>query len=198
MWQCSHSCALPWKLRVLVRRAEAWVRFQRAIYRCGGPSFLNFTIQARSILRHLRHDLLLVGVQLSYRCCLSIAGPAMAPKRRRIESGKKLVLSVSEWQKCSRRFACHPVPFARLFVCAYVALHDVSSYAMTYSHKPHSAFFVVVLRKPFSFCGNLDNIHWLMSDVFGAYFRPCSPPCIQTNTKSMLFVRFPTHCAKWP
>ena len=37
----------------------------------------------------------------------------MGPKRRRIESGKTLVLSVSEWQKCSHQFACHPEPFAR-------------------------------------------------------------------------------------
>ena len=58
-------------------------------------------------------------------------------KRRRIESGKTLIFSVSKWQKCSRQFACHPEPFARFFVCAYAALHRVLSYAMTYSHKPH-------------------------------------------------------------
>ena len=62
----------------------------------------------------------------------------MGPKRRRIESGKTLVFSVSEWQNCSRQFACHPEPFARFFVCAYAALHRVLSYAMTYSHKPQS------------------------------------------------------------
>ena len=89
----------------------------------------------------------------------------MAPKRRRIEGGKKLkivffltfrlaassegkeswkgkklVFSVSEWQKGSRQLACHPAPFAQCFVCAYAALHVMSSYAMTYSHKPHSSW----------------------------------------------------------
>ena len=44
---------------------------------------------------------------------ISLVGLVMGPKRRRIESGKKLVFSVSEWQKCSRQFACHPEPFAR-------------------------------------------------------------------------------------
>ena len=42
-----------------------------------------------------------------------IVGLVMGPKRRRIESGKTLVFSVSEWQKRSRQFACHPEPFAR-------------------------------------------------------------------------------------
>ena len=32
---------------------------------------------------------------------ISLVGLVMGPKRRRIESGKKLVFSVSEWQKCS-------------------------------------------------------------------------------------------------
>ena len=35
--------------------------------------------------------------------------------------------------------ATGPVPFA-VFVCAYAALHDMSSYAMMYSHKPHCAY----------------------------------------------------------
>ena len=38
-----------------------------------------------------------------------VVGLVMGPKRRRIESGKTLVFSVSEWQKV----ACHPEPFAR-------------------------------------------------------------------------------------
>ena len=40
-------------------------------------------------------------------------GLVLGPKRRRIKSGKKLVFSVSEWQKGSRQFTCHPEPFAR-------------------------------------------------------------------------------------
>ena len=39
-------------------------------------------------------------------------GLVMGPKRRRIESVKKLVFSVGEWQNCSCQFACHPEPFA--------------------------------------------------------------------------------------
>ena len=55
--------------------------------------FPNFSIRASSILKHLRHDLLLIGVKLSYRNFFSlIIGFAMAPKRR----GKKLVFSVGE------------------------------------------------------------------------------------------------------
>ena len=61
----------------------------------------------------------------------------MAPKRRRNESGKKLVFSVSEWQKKFPPVRLPPSAFRTVFVCAYAALHDVSSYAMTYSHKPH-------------------------------------------------------------
>ena len=36
-----------------------------------------------------------------------IVGLVMGPKRRRIESGKTLVLSVSEWQKCFVLFYCY-------------------------------------------------------------------------------------------
>ena len=50
-----------------------------------------------------------------------IVGLVMGPKRRRIESGKKLVFSVGEWQKCSHQFACHPEPFAR-FLYAHMRL----------------------------------------------------------------------------
>ena len=34
-----------------------------------GPSFLNYTIRASRMLRHLCHDLLLVWIQFSYRRC---------------------------------------------------------------------------------------------------------------------------------
>ena len=55
-----------------------------------------------------------------------IVGLVMGPKRRRIESGKTLVFSVSEWQKCSRQFACHPEPFAR-FLYARTTVRGSSS-----------------------------------------------------------------------
>ena len=126
--------------------------FQRAMTRrCGKPSFLSFTIRACVIRRLVRHHLL-PGWSPGQPLTLSflIVGLVMGPKRRRIESGKKLVFSVSEWQKCSRQFACHPEPFARFFVCAYAALHDVLSYAMTYSHKRHwyGTFFQVANLNP--------------------------------------------------
>ena len=78
----------------------------------------------------------LVGVYVS---CTDIdfliMGLVMGPKRRRIESGKKLqlVFSVGELQKCCRQFACHPVPIRAVFVCAtswHVELpHDVFAQA---------------------------------------------------------------------
>ena len=117
-------------------RRELRVCFQRAIYRHRELSFLSFIIQACSILRHWRHDLLWLESSSATDVEFLIVGLALASKRRRIESGKILVFSVCEWQKCSCQFDCHPLPFRANFVCAYAALHRVLSFSITHSHKP--------------------------------------------------------------
>ena len=55
IWQCSHSCALSGKNSKCEESNEC---FQRAMNRCGVPSFLSFTIRACGIRRLLRHHLL--------------------------------------------------------------------------------------------------------------------------------------------
>ena len=64
-------------------------------------------------------------------------GLVMGPKRRRIESGKKLVSVSANGKKMFQPVRLPPRAFCAVLVCVYVALHDVLSYAMTYSHKPH-------------------------------------------------------------
>ena len=112
IWQCSHSWALSGKIQSAKTAATLCaLKSNESVRSAFFPelhhsSFRNPEAFARPPTSWLESrsvkdfDFFIVGF-------------VMGPKRKQIESGKKLVFSVSEWQKCSRQFACHPEPFSR-------------------------------------------------------------------------------------
>ena len=134
IWQCSHSCALSGKNSKCEESNEC---FQRAMNRCGVPSFLSFTIRACGIRRLLRHHLL-PGWSLGQLQALIFHQWDLLWVRKEGESKvERSWFSVSANGKNVPASSLATRAFRAVFVCAYAALHGVLGYAMTYSHKPH-------------------------------------------------------------
>ena len=131
-WQCSHSCPLSGKNSEREESNDCASKEQ--------------SISAESLLSwawpfELAASAGFCATTLSWLeswLAADIGFLSFGTWKKAIRTRKKLVFSVDEWQICSRQFAWHPVPFHAFFVCAYAALHDLLSYALTYSHKSHS------------------------------------------------------------
>ena len=105
--------------------------------RCREPSFLSFTIRARGIQRLLRNHRL-PGWSLGQLQPLIFYLWNLLSEKKANQKWKETDF---QCQRMGKRFLPVRLPpraFRAVLVCAYAALHDVLSYAMTYSHKPHS------------------------------------------------------------
>ena len=94
------------------RATNVLPKSNESVRRIGEPSFLSFNVRACGIRRPLHHHLF-PGWNLGQLQALVFKLWDLLWVRKEGESRVELVFSVSEWQKCSRQFACHPEPFAR-------------------------------------------------------------------------------------
>ena len=151
-WQCSHSCPLSGKNSQREESNNCASKEQSI----GAESLLSWACPFE-----LAASARYCGTTLSWlesRSATDIGFFSCGTWKKANRTRKKLVFSVGEWQICSRQFAWHPVPFHAFFVCAYAALHDVLSYALTYSHKSDSNEAGKLSAKK--------TLHWIEGGVF--------------------------------
>ena len=80
----------------------------------------------------------LVGVSVSYRRWFFNCGTCYGSEKKANRKWKDTGFQCQRMAKMFPPVRLPPRAFRAVFECAYAALHRVLSYAMTYSHKPHS------------------------------------------------------------